>query len=365
MRPDNCKIDTMFSDKGERAHKLRCDYCNACSNFNCTDMYNEVEAKTKETFKMLELESGLTDSSATKKLIDRKAQRQCYNCKHRDVYNNRLKALKLRLKQWQDFIFCKEFKSDQRSNTAATCDRYALDTPANIKKYLKNTENDLNHQDQKAATNSSAGGTKSTVHMINSLTPAIKELERAYKHFNAELFNNDLTDDVLITIQTKGRRNALGWYATNRWVKQGAAIHEINLSAEHLIMDDKGGKLLYEVLIHEMGHHWNNIRDIRDCARTGQYHNKKFKVAAELVGLEVEKTEKYGYAFTKLGAVAQMALDSLKPDYSAFDCVRLAKQKKPTKKSNLVKWSCGCTNVWSKVKLSAECENCNNTFIES
>lgn len=44
-----------------------------------------------------------------------------------------------------------------------------------------------------------------------SLLPAVQELERARDFLSAKFFDNKL-NDIVITIQTKGRKNALGWF---------------------------------------------------------------------------------------------------------------------------------------------------------
>jgi hypothetical protein len=192
-----------------------------------------------------------------------------------------------------------------------------------------------------------------------SLIPAIEELERSYKVFNKLLFNDQLSNDILITIQSQGtKKGVLGWYARDRWENGTGNISEINFVAEHLKENDA-----YQTLIHEMVHHKNAIDGVKGCTRGGKYHNKKFKIAAEEAGLIVEKTEKYGYAFTKLGDHAQAAVDSLKPNKTVFDYLRLMPPKKPAT-NKLIKWSCGCTKVYSKVQVIATCESCGNQFFE-
>lgn len=51
-------------------------------------------------------------------------------------------------------------------------------------------------------------------------------------------------------------------------------------------------------LLHEMVHYYNCVNGIKDCSRSGTYHNKKFKKEAEKRGLSVEKVDKYGWACT-------------------------------------------------------------------
>ena len=56
-------------------------------------------------------------------------------------------------------------------------------------------------------------------------------------------------------------------------------------------------------------------RGIKDTSRGGRYHNKRFRMTAELVGLDVSAMPPYGWARTELTAEAveryREAIDSL------------------------------------------------------
>ena len=52
-------------------------------------------------------------------------------------------------------------------------------------------------------------------------------------------------------------------------------------------------------LVHEMCHIYNNeVLNTQDCSRGGTYHNREFKKAAEAHGLNVTRSDKYGYSHT-------------------------------------------------------------------
>tara|TARA_R110000824_G_scaffold20817_7_gene78022 strand:+ start:1123 stop:1788 length:666 start_codon:yes stop_codon:yes gene_type:complete len=147
----------------------------------------------------------------------------------------------------------------------------------------------------------------------------ISELYRAFNHFNRVFANGELPH-VVITLQNRGRRNAYGWFGQGFWVDRVTkdGVHEINLSAEYLARGKDG---LLETLLHEMAHLLNASKDIRDCS-SGQYHNKKFKIAAEQFGLKVVRSGTKGWAYTSLDSPAAEAISQLKLDGTLFKGLR-------------------------------------------
>jgi hypothetical protein len=98
----------------------------------------------------------------------------------------------------------------------------------------------------------------------------------------------------------RGRMNVLGHFAPIRWKTKTAddvMLHEVVVVAEHL---DRSAEDIFETLLHEAAHALNFARGIFDCSPTSQYHNGKFKNAAEELGLEVVKVPHYGWAYTTL-----------------------------------------------------------------
>lgn len=98
----------------------------------------------------------------------------------------------------------------------------------------------------------------------------------------------------------RGRLNVLGHFAPIRWKTRSTEdqlLHEVVVVAEHL---DRTAEDIFETLAHEAAHALNFARGIHDCSPTSQYHNAKFKAAAEELGLEVAKVANYGWAYTGL-----------------------------------------------------------------
>jgi SprT-like family len=106
---------------------------------------------------------------------------------------------------------------------------------------------------------------------------------------------------VLLPAPSQSRRmNVLGHFAPLRWKAPSSGdegrIHEVVVVAEHL---DRGADDILETLLHEAAHAMNFARGVHDCSRS-QYHNERFKCAAEELGLDVKRVPHYGFASTTL-----------------------------------------------------------------
>jgi len=157
----------------------------------------------------------------------------------------------------------------------------------------------------------------------------VSELYRSFNHFN-RFFAEGILPHVVITIQNRGRRNAYGWFGESFWTDGVCAegVSEINLSAEYV---SRGADALLETLLHEMAHLFNAVNEIQDCS-SGQYHNKKFKLAAEKFGLEVTKLPGKGFARTRLGKEARKAISALKVDPDLFTGLKRKTAKRAAKR---------------------------------
>lgn len=129
-----------------------------------------------------------------------------------------------------------------------------------------------------------------------TIMSAVDELQRAYKALNHKFFDDGL-EKVIITIQTDTSRSAYAWISVAPvWSdRDKRSYREINLVAEWLSRDPAE---VVASLLHEMCHLENLQKGIQDCSRGGTYHNSNFKLCAEKHGLNVEKSEKYGWVRT-------------------------------------------------------------------
>jgi len=146
-----------------------------------------------------------------------------------------------------------------------------------------------------------------------SIQPLIAEAERTVRECITHFGLKCKPEQISITIASKGRKAALGWFWGNSWrepksIKANTDVswHEINLSAEHLDTCDVG-----ELIIHEMAHAENHTLGIRDCTG-GRMHNKHFKVMAERLGLLVKpRSKSVGFGYTELGPDAKAFLTKI------------------------------------------------------
>jgi hypothetical protein len=191
---------------------------------------------------------------------------------------------------------------------------------------------------------------------MDSIRPALEELERMFKEF-APLFEMEMPLPV-ITIQSKGRKNALGWHARDRWQNsKPELLTEINLSAEHL---GRPVEEIAETLLHEMVHYANNLNGISDCTAR-QYHNLHFKARCDDIGLICEKHPTRGWAKTSLSDTLKNKVQAVNINADAFSLIRKTdKHEKATPK--MKKWRCLCTNIRAAVPVDAKCNQCGLEF---
>lgn len=221
---------------------------------------------------------------------------------------------------------------------------------------------------KKAAPASTTAGTSSE--NGSSIGPAIAFLETAYRTF-LPLFDgygdcglDEITDPVIL-IQSKGRKNALGWMGPKFWKGDEDVANEISVSAEYL--GENSVEEVLGTLLHEMVHHANACWGIKDCSNA-QYHNAKFKGLSEHVGLAVEQYAGRGWAST---AWTDERLEwtrenlDLKAGAEAFKLARVTrkKEKQPTR---MKLWECGCPKGANKIRctfdLSATCNECGQDY---
>ena len=199
--------------------------------------------------------------------------------------------------------------------------------------------------------------------MNASLKPTLNQLENLFQFFNKEYFLDQL-ESPTITISPDITSGAYGWCTSWKAWKHSSedeGHYEINICAEYLTrpFEEVAGTML-----HEMVHLDNLYKEIKDTSRSGTYHNNKFKETAEKRGLIVEKTEKYGFAITKLTDEAKDKLKNF--NHKSFDMFRdsAAKKSNKTSKSSSIKYVCpNCGLIIRATKeVRVECVDCGVLF---
>lgn len=122
-------------------------------------------------------------------------------------------------------------------------------------------------------------------------------LNKLYNSLNKTFFKSELPDAAITTQPAK--KNNLGHFSRDRWIHTNeedeiVSHHEININPLNFgIMGPLG---VVVTLHHEMVHLANFIKNIKDVAKNGVRHNKKFSEACEEYQLYcIESGDKRGY----------------------------------------------------------------------
>lgn len=202
-----------------------------------------------------------------------------------------------------------------------------------------------------------------------NLAMVIKELHKAFDCFNKEFYNNELPK-VIITIQSRGKRNALGWFTKGKvWDDGKQEKHEINISAEYANRDFME---IMKTLHHEMIHLYCAVNDIKNTSRGGTYHNANFKRVSEEHGFHYPQgtiDKKYGWAFSELTEetiekIKSFGLNEELFSLKRYDFNAVDSKDNQKKKSNIIKWQCSCGVIIrsSKDGLNIICGDCGTKF---
>jgi hypothetical protein len=185
-----------------------------------------------------------------------------------------------------------------------------------------------------------------------------RELKVWFEILNKEFFGGRLPPSAISIERT--RRNNLGWYRLGR---DGLALrHRINLNALHV---RRGPALRISTLAHEMIHEWEEVELGR--SRGGSYHTAAFRQKSDAMGIP---TDEHGH---DLGIRADGPLAELLRRHGVplddEGLVAVAPQATPqvVSRARLVKWRCGCTNIWASrgIDVQGECRKCGKTWDRS
>lgn len=201
---------------------------------------------------------------------------------------------------------------------------------------------------------------------IESIQPAIAELERAARWAADNLGMDVLADKITIVVQSRGRKSKCrGWFIGKQWsTREGEAVHEVSISAEYLNEDPVE---IAGTVIHELVHVWCNLIGVKDHSKFGR-HNKHFKEYAGIVGLECEKPrDSYGYGYTTVSDDLNHRIRrELQLNVSAFQVFRQPNQKAESTTAKPTAYVCQCTKPvkirTTRDDFSIKCNKCGTDY---
>ena len=131
----------------------------------------------------------------------------------------------------------------------------------------------------------------------------------------------------------------LGHFAARRWATRdvdataadpaglSAGIAELFVGGEGLI---QGAESVLETLLHEAAHGVADVRKIKDTSRQGRYHNARYKVLGEEMGLTISQHPQIGWSLTELApGTAEEYVDELEDLAAALVAYRYAEGQVP------------------------------------
>jgi hypothetical protein len=185
---------------------------------------------------------------------------------------------------------------------------------------------------------------------------------QAFDHFNRELFSAALPRCIL---NFSRHARCRGFFAAERWSREGRHTHEISLNPDVLnrpLKDSMG------TLVHEMVHLWQ--QESGEPSRRG-YHNAEWADKMESLGLMPSHTGEPGGK--RIGQNVTHYIIAGGPFDRAFHAMPAEYQLPWTSGSpaaaaeprrDKVKYQCpSCAvNVWGKAELNIVCGDCGERF---
>ncbi len=124
-----------------------------------------------------------------------------------------------------------------------------------------------------------------------------QQLTHLFNLFNKRFWDNKLPEVIITFVPTRGAHG----HVTSEpvWVSDKESKYELNISA---LTINRSPEDICETILHEQCHLYNLMHDINDTSNYGRYHNVRFKETAMAHGLDVSKTERYGWSDTSLNS---------------------------------------------------------------
>lgn len=171
---------------------------------------------------------------------------------------------------------------------------------------------------------------------------------------------------VIAPASVGGKLKKWGHYAGLRWTSGGDEYAEVLISAEGLV---RGARGVFETLLHESVHAYQDSIDEAGTSRQGRYHNRTFKMRAEEFGLTTDRDP-------KIGCITPDITDECAEQYAttiaaidlALKATRMIEPAGPKSARNGVVLICQCER---KIRLTEsvaeegpiECRVCDSEFV--
>ena len=203
----------------------------------------------------------------------------------------------------------------------------------------------------------------------DKLSITLNELHKLFDNLNQEFFQSKLPE-CIITIQAKGNTGAYGWFTPSKvWNVGENNKHEINITSESLSRDYID---IAKTMLHEMVHLYCTTNGIKDTSRGNSYHNSKFKEESIKHGFYYKENsydKKYGWTYSSLTEETIDKINNFKINKKVLTRINrkdiaAGGAPEPAKKSNIIKWTCGCGDIIrsSKADINAICGKCYTPF---
>jgi hypothetical protein len=175
--------------------------------------------------------------------------------------------------------------------------------------------------------------------------------------------------NITIVVASKGRRDAFGYHAPQRWdLGKSGQVAELLIAAEYL---QRKPREIFTTLLHEAVHSAAFALEIQDTSQNGRYHNRRFAQLATGMGLVVEKVPDFrGHNTPDIDAdTAKEFSETIRNIGKATKMFRHADievRKGPNK--NLLKAVCDCEDNQSirasraRIEKGIACAECETLF---
>lgn len=194
-----------------------------------------------------------------------------------------------------------------------------------------------------------------------SLSVITKALEEAHEMIREATGAPRAT--ILVTRKTG---NVAGHFTLwQPWSDGERGFHEIMISAEHLA---RGARATLGTLLHEVAHSLDMQAGIKGTSGDG-YHNRKFALTAEALGLKITQAPRIGWSVTEVpDACAERWADALAVIEEGLRLTAQTEGKRPKgRNKNLPVAECACggkirASLTVLEQCAPKCTSCDTYF---